>query len=69
MRTVRVLERTFTDSSWSLAYIFGVHGSTSFGNLAEKIVNSGVSDPDSIGSANMDQDWESGSGSRQAEFV
>jgi hypothetical protein len=47
VRTVRVLERTFTDSSWSLAYIFGVHGSTSFGNLEEKFVKYSVADPES----------------------
>ena len=33
VRTVRVLDLTLTDSSWSLAYIRGVHGSTVFGNL------------------------------------
>ena len=33
VRTVRVLDLTLTESSWSLAYMRGVQGSTVLGNL------------------------------------
>ena len=37
MRTVRVFDLTLIESSWSLAYMRGVQGSTVLGNLEEMI--------------------------------
>jgi hypothetical protein len=36
--------------------------------MLERRVNIGVSDPDLVGSADLDPDWESGSGSKQIEI-
>jgi hypothetical protein len=36
--------------------------------MLESRVNISVSDPDLIGSTDLDPDWESGSGSKQAEI-